>query len=192
MLATAALLLAIAPPQPAPALVREEPQTTVLVAARDLEAGRTIGVDDLHGIERSTAELPDGALTPGDDATGRVVTGPVRRGEIITDRRLLGPGLSAGLGAGLVASPVRLVDLEVAALLRPGDRVDILAATAQATTAVVIADGALVIAIPLAASEVSTRVEPLGLVVVAVGEDTAARLAAAAASSILTATLLPP
>ncbi|MDQ3579398.1 MAG: SAF domain-containing protein, partial [Actinomycetota bacterium] len=120
LLAAGALLLAMAPvPPPAPAAT-EAPQTTVLVAARDLPAGRTVGADDLRPAERASAQLPDGALTSGADVVGRVVTGSVRRGEVITDRRLLGPGLSASLDAGVVASPVRLVDLEVAALLRPG------------------------------------------------------------------------
>jgi hypothetical protein len=70
--------------------------------------------------------------------------------------------------------------------------VDILAATQEASTATVIAAGVVVLAIPLAESDDSRGAEPLGLVVVAVDRDTAARLAAAAASSILTATLLPP
>jgi len=192
LLAAAALVLAVAPTNAVTLTATEEPQTSVLVATHDLAAGLTIGPDDLRPTDRTTAQLPDGALVTGIDVAGRVVTGSVRRGEIITDRRLLGPGLSASLGTGVVASPVRLVDLEVAALLRPGDRVDILAATQEASTATVIAAGVVVLAIPLAESDDSRGAEPLGLVVVAVDRDTAARLAAAAASSILTATLLPP
>lgn len=192
LLAAAALVLAVAPTNAVTLTATEEPQTSVLVATHDLAAGLTIGPGDLRPTDRTTAQLPDGALVTGIDVAGRVVTGSVRRGEIITDRRLLGPGLSASLGTGVVASPVRLVDLEVAALLRPGDRVDILAATQEASTATVIAAGVVVLAIPLAESDDSRGAEPLGLVVVAVDRDTAARLAAAAASSILTATLLPP
>lgn len=192
LLAAGALVLAVAPAAPAPATAIEEARTTVLVAARDLAAGLAIRSDDLRSADRTSAQLPEGALRPGIDVVGRVVTGSVRRGEVITDRRLLGPGLSTSLGAGVVASPVRLVDLEVAALLRPGDRVDILAATQDAPTATVVAAGVVVLAVPLAEADDSGRAEPLGLVVVAVGQDTAARLAAAAASSILTATLLPP
>lgn len=192
LLAASALVLAVAPARPAPATAIKEPETAVLLAARDLAAGLTIGSGDLRSAQRTTAHLPDGALPADAALVGRVVTGSVRRGEIITDQRLLGPGLSAGLGAGLVAAPVRLVDLEVAALLRPGDRVDILAAIEDAETADVVADGVLVLAVPLAEPEGSQRAAPIGLVVVAVGQDTAARLAAAAASSVLTATLLPP
>lgn len=192
LLASGALVLAITPADPAPARTTAPPQTAVLVATRDLAAGLTVGPADLQPAQRASAQLPDGALVAGVDVVGRVVTGSIRRGEIITDRRLLGPGLSASLGAGEVASPVRLVDLEVAALLRPGDRIDILAATEDATSAVVVAAGVTVLAVPLTESRDGQRSEPLGLVVVAVDQETAATLAAAAASSILTATLLPP
>lgn len=192
LLATGALVLALAPAKPPPATALEEHRTAVLVAARDLPAGLSIGPDDLRPAQRTSDQLPDGALSPGVDVVGRVVTGSVRRGEIITDRRLLGPGLSASLGSGVVASPIRLVDLDIAALLRPGDRIDILAATDDASTAAVVAAGVVVLAVPLAESEGSERAKPLGLVVVAVDQETAGHLAAAAASSALTATLLPP
>lgn len=192
LLAAGALVLAVTPASQAPATTTPAPQTEVLIASRDLGAGHPIGPDDLRPADRMTAQLPDGALAPEADVLGRVVTGSVRRGEVITDRRLLGPGLSASLGSGVVASPVRLVDLEVAALLRPGDRVDILAATQDTSTATVVAAGVVVLAVPLAGSDGAQPTEPIGLVVVAVDQETAGRLAAAAASSLLTATLLPP
>jgi Flp pilus assembly protein CpaB len=61
---------------------------------------------------------------------GRLVAGPVRRGEPLTDVRLLGPSLLAAVARGpdVVAVPVRFADAGAAALLRPGDRVDVLAA----------------------------------------------------------------
>ena len=52
----------------------------------------------------------------------------VRRGEVLTDVRLVGAGGARGLGPGLVAAPVRVADAETVALLRPGDVVDVLAA----------------------------------------------------------------
>jgi len=191
LMTAGALVLAVAP-QTLPATPVQESETAVLVAALDLAAGVTIGSADLEMAKRTTSQLPDGALSSEAAALGRVVSSSVRRGEILTDRRVLGPGLSAGLGAGMVASPVRLVDLEVAALLRPGDRVDILAATDGAVSAAVVAARVLVLAVPLADSEGPVAAAPLGLVVVAVDQETAGLLAAAAASSILTATLLPP
>ena len=77
-----------------------------------------------------TAACP--AAVPGGSARqpavlGRVVAGPVRRGEALTDARLVGPGLTAGLDPQESAAvPVRLADAEAAALVRPGDRVDVL------------------------------------------------------------------
>jgi len=191
LLTAGALVLAVAAPA-LPTQAGRQAESEVLVAGHDLAAGLTISSADLRSALRTTSQLPDGALTAEGDALGRVVSSSVRRGEIITDHRVLGPGLSAGLGTGMVASPVRLVDLEVTALLRPGDQVDILAASDGASIASVIAAHVLVLAVPLASSEDGTVAQPLGLVVVAVDQETAGRLAAAAASSTLTATLLPP
>lgn len=192
MLAAGALLLAVAPAPPPLPTETQPDRSSVLIAARDLEAGASIGAGDLQSGQRTTAELPDGALTPSEQTLGRVLTGSIRRGEVITDRRLLGPGLSASLGPGVVASPVRLVDLDVAALLRAGDRVTILAATEDSETASVVAADALVLSVPRAGAADSEPGSPLGLLIVAVSQDTAAALAAAGASSVLTATLLPP
>lgn len=192
LLAAAALVLAVSPNPADPAKAFEQAQSEVLIAVRDLAAGRTIGLDDLRPEARPSRQLPDGVLSNSKDAVGRVVSGAVRRGEIITDRRLLGPGLSAGLDPGLVAAPIRLIDLDVAGLLRPGDRVDILAVGPDSEMADVVADDVLVLAVPLAESGRSAVFEPLGLVVVAVAQETAARLASAASASTLTATLLPP
>nr|MBA3619744.1 Flp pilus assembly protein CpaB [Acidothermales bacterium] len=65
---------------------------------------------------------------PGDDVVGRLLAAPARRGELLTDARLLGPGLLAGYPEGLVAAPVRIADSGAVSLLRAGDRIDVLAA----------------------------------------------------------------
>jgi hypothetical protein len=49
---------------------------------------------------------------------------------VLTDVRLVGPGVLRGLAVGTVAAPVRIADAEAAGLLRPGDVVDLLAASA--------------------------------------------------------------
>ncbi|MCE0539226.1 RcpC/CpaB family pilus assembly protein [Kineosporia rhizophila] len=49
--------------------------------------------------------------------------------------RLLGPGLLQGLPAGTVAVPVRLTDPAGSALVRAGQRVDVLASTASTWSA---------------------------------------------------------
>lgn len=114
--AVAAAVQAVAPPAPATA--------TVPVAVRDLPAGRVLGPGDL-GIGRWPAgAVPAGVLAA---PAGRVLAGAVRRGEPITDARVLGPGLLAGLGPDRVAVTVRPAEPAAVAALRAGVKVDLLA-----------------------------------------------------------------
>jgi hypothetical protein len=105
----------------------------------------------------------------------------------LTDVRLVGAGLTRLLPDGQVAAPVRLADLAVAALVHTGDRVDVLATEAGAASAEAIAPGALVLAAGGTDDE-----SGVGLLLLAVDQATAARLAAAAASATLTVTLPAP
>ncbi|MEV8636992.1 flagellar biosynthesis protein FlgA [Streptosporangium sp. NPDC051023] len=100
---------------------------TVLAAARDLSGG-ALGAADLKAIALRPETVPDGALKPGTPITGKILTGPMRRGEPLTDVRLLGPGLLTAQGRGTVATPVRVADPQTARLLSPGDVVNVLAA----------------------------------------------------------------
>jgi hypothetical protein len=65
---------------------------------------------------------------------GRVLAGAMRRGEVLTDARLVGGGLLEGYGPGVAAVPVRMADAGAVRLLKPGDRIDVLA-TAEADEA---------------------------------------------------------
>ena len=60
-----------------------------------------------------------------------MLAGPVRAGEPLTDVRLVGASLAAAY-PGAVAVPVRLPDAGMAALLRVGDRIDLVAADPRA------------------------------------------------------------
>ena len=63
---------------------------------------------------------------------GSTLAGPARRGEVLTDVRLLGPRLAqsaAGPDARIV--PLHLADTALLDLVRPGDVVDVLAAAAD-------------------------------------------------------------
>jgi len=177
---TALPVLAPAPP----------PSVRVLAAARDLAPGRPLTAEDLTTVAVPDSLAPDGTLHDAADALGRALTGSVRRGELLTDVRLLGSGLLQG--RGLVAAPVRLADTATLSLLHAGDRVDVLAAATsseQATTsAVTVAANVQVLAVPGGADTDSEG----GLVVLAATPATAARLAAAAVGSRLSVTLLPP
>ncbi|WP_369131703.1 Flp pilus assembly protein CpaB [Modestobacter sp. I12A-02662] len=204
LLACLALVLAVRPPGPgSPAPL---PMVQVTVAVADLPAGTTLGAGDLTTAALPGDVVPDGSTSEPGALTGQVLAAPVRSGEPVTDVRLVGPGLWSQVPAGEVAAPVRLADLAVATLLRAGDRVDVLAATASpggpltapdpgGATVVVVAAGALVLAAPPAATEpggAGTGTAGDGLLVLAVHPDTAARLAAAAATSTLTVTLGRP
>ncbi|RFU43071.1 hypothetical protein DZF91_03180 [Actinomadura logoneensis] len=113
-------IFAVQPPSP--------DTVRIAVAARDLAAGATLRASDVRIIPLPPAARPDGALR--NPPVGRVLSGAVRRGEILTDARVLGPGLLDGQPPGTVATPIRVADSAAARLLRPGDRIDVLAVTA--------------------------------------------------------------
>ena len=143
--------------------------------------------------------VPAGAITDAVKLTGRVLAVPVRAGETITDVRLVGPALLDGYGAGLVAAPVRIADAGSAALLQPGDVIDVLAADgaggpdaeAAASEARLVASDVRVVTVPRDDDSVLAGGD-LGegaLVVLATTSETAARLASAAVTSRLSMTL---
>ncbi len=189
----AGLLAAAAVATALPALLPEPaPGADVLVAVRDLPAGTPLADGDVVPGRLPEGVVPDGALRPGEPLVGRLLAGPVRRGEALTDVRLLGPGLLAGVDPGgrasLVAVPVRLADAASAALLRPGDRVDVLAAATSPDappSAAVVAAAAPVLAVPAPGPDLDGA-----LVVLATPAPAAARLAAAAVSSRLSAVVV--
>lgn len=111
----------------------------VLVAARDLSPG-VLRPGDLRTIPMP--DPPDGALRTG--ATGRVLAAPMRRGEPLTDARLLD---RLRLPPGMVATPVRISDPGAVALISPGSRIGVLAA-GDAQTASLVADDVTVLTIP--------------------------------------------
>jgi len=99
----------------------------VVVAAHDLPPGTILTGDDVRVEKRSATILPDGASTNSGAIIGATLTGPVRRGEMLTDFRVLGPRLAesaAGKDARIV--PVPLSDAATIDMIRTGDVVDIL------------------------------------------------------------------
>ncbi len=172
-------LPALAPPAP--------PSVLVVAAARDLAPGRPLTADDLTTVALPEDLAPEGALTAIADAVGHAAASAVRRGEALTDVRLLGAGLVQA--RGLVAAPVRLADPATVALLHAGDRVDVLAAATDrpSTTAVTVAAGVRVLAVPSGDDPSGEG----GLIVISATPATAARLAAAAVGARLSVTVLP-
>lgn len=101
----------------------------VVVAAHDLRPGAALTADDVELENRLTTTVPDGSQTNPDAVVGATLAGPARRGEVLTDVRLLSSRLAestAGPGARIV--PLHPADPALADLLRPGDVVDVVAA----------------------------------------------------------------
>lgn len=134
---------------------------TVLTAARDLPAGTLLGTDDLVASRFAPGSVPSGVA---DDAVGRTLAAAVRRGEPVTDVRLVGPALTEAEPTR-VALPLRLPDAAMVALLDVGDRVDVLATDPQGAGAQVVAVGVPVLAIP-APDDPTVAGQPGALVVV--------------------------
>jgi Flp pilus assembly protein CpaB len=163
------------------------PGVPVVVAARDVAAGTVLTASDVRRVERPAGAVPAGALTGTRQATGATVASAVRRGEVLTDVRLAGAGSLRGLGAGLVGAPVPLADGGTAALLRPGDVVDVLAAGADAAgEARLVASAVRVLVVPHGdADRLGLGSGDGALLLVATTPSAAARLAAAAVSDRL-------
>jgi Flp pilus assembly protein CpaB len=129
----------------------------VVVAARDLRPGAALTPDDVRVEKRLAATIPEGSQADLGAVVGLTLAGPTRRGEVLTDVRLLGSRLAeaaiaskAGPGARIV--PLHLADAALIDLVRVGDVVDVLAAPTtdapggtQAVTKVVATDAVVVL-----------------------------------------------
>jgi Flp pilus assembly protein CpaB len=163
------------------------PTGPVVVAARDLSGGTTVRGPDLRVARLPVDSVPSGAFASVDGLAGRVLAAPLRKGEPVTDVRVVAPGLLDGF-PGLVAAPVRVADPATVALLAAGDRVDVVAATPDGGAAEVVVPGARVAAVPRPSGRDDALVTG-GLVVLAVSEPQALALAGAAVSRVLSVVL---
>jgi Flp pilus assembly protein CpaB len=120
LFAAAAAGLALLALRPGP-----PPSVRVLAAARDLPAGKTLAPSDLHRVDLPPSAVPSGTFRT--SAAGRVLAGPMRKGEPLTDARVMGESLLKGYAPGTVATPVRIADPAAVRLLHPGDHIDVLA-----------------------------------------------------------------
>jgi Flp pilus assembly protein CpaB len=114
------------------ATLRSNPEADyadVVVAAHDLHPGAALTTDDVRLERRSATTIPDGSRAEVGGVVGSTLAGPARRGEVLTDVRLLGSRLAestAGPGARIV--PLHLADSALIDLVRVGDVVDVLVA----------------------------------------------------------------
>lgn len=182
--AVVAGLRSVAPP-PAPT-------APVLVAGADLAAGEVLAPDDLAVVDVPLTDPgpPDGALVAAGPAIGRTLAAPLRRGEAVTDVRLVQPSLLDGY-PGLVAVPVRVPDAGAVALLAVGDRVDLVATDPRAGTSTVVAAAAPVLALPADEPSAGAGSSPGGaLVVLGASPSAAPMLAGAGATAQLAVALV--
>lgn len=166
--------------------VRPSPPATVAltVAARDLPAGEVLSASDLTVRSVPAGDVPDGAQR---SPLGATLAGAVRRGEPVTDDRLVGPSLTAA-DPGVVALPVRLSDAAMAGLLRVGDEVSLLATSSTTGQTRTVADDVRVLALPpsTSASTGVTGEQSGRLVIVGVTEDLVTPLTSASVAGFLT------
>ena len=115
----------------------------MVAVSRDLPIGATVTAADVITVHVVTP--PDGVLTP-PQAVGAVLSGPVRKGEVLTDARLVPPG-GPRPGAGRIAVPIRPADPGTVELLSPGMHVAVLSVD-ESGRATVLATDAVVLSIP--------------------------------------------
>lgn len=163
----------------------------VLTAARDLSWGSAIGRDDLATVRMPVANAPAAVLHDSGQAVGRWPASAIRRGEPITDVRLLDAGGTGSVDAP-VAAPVHVADAAAARMLRPGMVVDVLAVTIDEFRPAEANAVAAVVASAVRVLSISVPDDPSGtagaLVVLATTAATAARLAAAESAGRLSVT----
>jgi len=120
----------------AAAALRPDPshnRSDVVVATRDLAPGVALAASDLRVESRAVTTIPDGAATNGGELVGATLAGPARRGEVLTDVRVMSSRLAdatAGPDARIV--PVHPTDAALLDLVRTGDVVDVLAVSDDA------------------------------------------------------------
>jgi pilus assembly protein CpaB len=165
-------------------VVAPHPPTTtpVLVASGDLAGGTVLSPDDVRLVRLPSELAPVAVLDRPDQAVDRILAAPVRKGEPLTDRRLVGNALVAGYGPTLVATPVRIADPDAVRLLEVGDHIDVYAVGSHRPGSGWVVGDAPVVALPVPSDDTSTDG---ALVVVAVSSSDAAALASASGESAL-------
>ena len=106
------------------------PMRSVVVAAKDLPEGTSLGADVLTVREWPAAEVPEGAFARRDSVLGRVLVTPLFTGDVLLPGKLapigVGPGLEVKVPRGKRAMAVRINDVAgISGLIQPNSRVDV-------------------------------------------------------------------
>lgn len=158
-------------PQPAPRGV------PIVVVTQDLMAGHVLTSGDLEVADWPRDLSPGGTASDPVVLVGRALGAGMSRGEPVTAARVRGPGLLAGVPAGLVAAHVRVADPAMAAMTSPGDRIDLISSAGK-----VVATDVVVLAVDAGSASTGGWSSAPGTgspggVIVAVARDAAVRLA---------------
>jgi pilus assembly protein CpaB len=160
----------------------------VVTAAHDLASGTPLAADDLRRTRFTSDSVPGAAIRDPRRLVGRTLLVPLTRGEPVTSRQLLGHDALAGY-PGLSAIGLRIPDEDVAALLDPGDRVDLVASDPQGDhPPEALVRDAVVLALPRPDPEAARAGAQSGgrLVLFAVPREDVEHVAATASSHFLT------
>lgn len=177
-MSAAALGITAATPDP-------PPTKAVVVAAHRLTGGQRLTAADLTTQDFGIDAIPADAITAAAPILGRTLVAPLSEGSVLTSVSVLSTRPESA--AGLVITPLRVTDAAVIALLRVGDRVDVVASDPESGSAQVIAEQVRVVTIPrssggsggLGSSDRDTE----SLLLVEVDREQATALADAAARS---------
>jgi pilus assembly protein CpaB len=105
----------------------------VVVAAKDINEMETIDETMLQIVERPVDFIEPKAISNPEDAVGQVALAPIKKDEQILESKIMRPGPVTGLSLQVSPSK-RAVSIPVdemrgvAKLIKPGDRIDIIAA----------------------------------------------------------------
>ncbi len=164
-------------------------RSSVVVAARDIDATHPLTADDLRIVSLPTDAVPPGAVADASTAVGKLPRAPLWRGQVVlqpalsTDAASFHTGLALPTGMRAVALPVSSAAQAVGGAIVPGARVDVIAVPVAGRapggrTAELLLQGAMVLDVrsetgsPYGAAVTKTSVssvgERIGSVVVAI------------------------
>lgn len=172
---------------------------TALAAARDLPAGSALAASDLAHVQVPPDMMAAGFLRGESELAGKQLAAPLRKGQLLTDAQLLGPGLLAGTPPGSAAVPLRMADPSSIQLVAPGQLVNVVLTAAngfdQQSPSEVLAASVPVLWTSGKGGQSGQwlgTAETDGLIVVAASAEQAARLAGASTQGKLFFVLVGP
>lgn len=153
---------------------------------------------DLARVQVPPAMMAAGFLDEESELAGKQLAAPLRKGQLLTDAQLLGPGLLAGTPPGSAAVPLRMADPSSVQLVSPGQLVNVVLTAGNGFDQQ--ASEVLATAVPVlwtsgkggGSGQWLGTAETDGLIVVAASAEQAARLAGASTQGKLFFVLVGP